>query len=129
MCQCRRDYEVGYGKPPVQTRFRQGQSGNPKGRPKHSLNLDTLIKKELAEIIMVREGDKPLRVSKKQAMVKSLANKTLKGDVRAMLVIVGLLQRQEGLQAPTAAALSADEQEVLRQLEQRLSRNANKEDE
>ncbi len=29
-----RDYEVGYGKPPSRTRFRSGQSGNPRGRPK-----------------------------------------------------------------------------------------------
>ena len=27
-------YEVGYGKPPVNTRFRKGQSGHPGGRPK-----------------------------------------------------------------------------------------------
>ncbi len=27
-------YQVGYGKPPAQTRFKQGQSGNPNGRPK-----------------------------------------------------------------------------------------------
>jgi hypothetical protein len=29
-----RDYEVGYGRPPVATRFRPGGVGNPKGRPK-----------------------------------------------------------------------------------------------
>ena len=28
------DYEVGYGKPPVNTQFKPGQSGNPKGRPR-----------------------------------------------------------------------------------------------
>jgi hypothetical protein len=27
-------YDVGYGKPPLHTRFRKGQSGNPKGRSK-----------------------------------------------------------------------------------------------
>lgn len=29
-----KDYEVGYGKPPKNTRFKKGQSGNPKGRPR-----------------------------------------------------------------------------------------------
>lgn len=32
------DYEVGYGKPPAETRFKKGQSGNPNGRPKGSRN-------------------------------------------------------------------------------------------
>jgi hypothetical protein len=34
MSQRRPGYEVGYAKPPPYTRFRKGQSGNPKGRPK-----------------------------------------------------------------------------------------------
>jgi hypothetical protein len=29
-------YEVGYGRPPVASRFRKGQSGNPSGRRKAS---------------------------------------------------------------------------------------------
>ncbi len=29
-----RDYAVGYGKPPVETRFQKRQSGNPEGRPR-----------------------------------------------------------------------------------------------
>jgi hypothetical protein len=36
-------YNVGYGKPPVQTRFRKGQSGNPKGRGKGSRNFATVF--------------------------------------------------------------------------------------
>ena len=28
----KRDYEVGYGKPPRHTRFTKGRSGNPRGR-------------------------------------------------------------------------------------------------
>ena len=41
MTEKKRDYEVGRGKPPVHTRFKKGQSGNPRGpRPK---NLPALL--------------------------------------------------------------------------------------
>ena len=38
-----RDYEVGYGKPPRQTRFSKGQSGNPRGRAPGAKDLKTLL--------------------------------------------------------------------------------------
>ena len=39
------EYEVGYGRPPKSGQFKNGQSGNPKGRPKGSLNLKTIVKR------------------------------------------------------------------------------------
>lgn len=39
--------KVGKGNPPVETRFKSGQSGNPKGRPKGSVS----VKAELQKII------------------------------------------------------------------------------
>lgn len=32
----REPYLVGYGKPPLHTRFKPGQSGNPRGRPRRA---------------------------------------------------------------------------------------------
>ena len=40
-------HAVGFGKPPMHTRFKPGQSGNPRGRPKHSRNLKTIIQEVL----------------------------------------------------------------------------------
>jgi hypothetical protein len=39
--------KVGYGRPPLATRFKLGQSGNPNGRPKGSLNQKTDQRSEL----------------------------------------------------------------------------------
>jgi hypothetical protein len=43
--------QVGYGNPPVHTRFRKGQSGNPGGRPKrkHLSGIGDALKQALEE--------------------------------------------------------------------------------
>ena len=50
------DYEVVYGKPPRHTRFKKGQSGNPRGRPSGSKNLTTLLGEVLNELVVVAES-------------------------------------------------------------------------
>ena len=89
----REQYEVGYRKPPAATRFKPGQSGNPKGRPKGGLNLATDLAAKLGELITVREGGKPRRVSKQRALIKSLMAKALQGDVRATTAVLALYAR------------------------------------
>lgn len=74
---------VGYGKPPQQTRFKPGHSGNPKGRPRGTRNLKTELAEELQESIVIHEGGKRKRVSKQRAIIKRLVEKSLTGDIRA----------------------------------------------
>ena len=50
------DYEVGYGKPPRNTRFQKGQSGNPSGRAPGNKNLKTLLIDTLNEPVVVTEN-------------------------------------------------------------------------
>ena len=52
----RRDYEVGYGTPPLHTRFQKGQSGNPKGRPRGRKNLSSLLNEALNGWVIVVEN-------------------------------------------------------------------------
>jgi hypothetical protein len=87
------EYEVGYRKPPKTTRFKTGQSGNPKGRPKGSTNLATDLAAELSEQITVREGGQARRVTKQRALIKSLTAQALQGDVRATTALLALYAR------------------------------------
>jgi hypothetical protein len=90
------DNKVGFRKPPEATRFRKGRSGNPRGRPKGSLNLATDLTAELGERITVREDGKPRRVTKQRALIKSLLAKALQGDVRAASTLLALRGRENG---------------------------------
>ena len=82
------DYEVGYGKPPKQARFKKGESGNPKGRPKGARNIKTDIKEVLEEQVQVSEGGKVHHVSKQQAILKRTVEQALNGNMRAAELVM-----------------------------------------
>ena len=111
------DYEVGYGKPPEATRFKPGQSGNPRGRPKKELDiramLEALTKREVS---VVRNGRK-IKMSSLEAMLQSNYSKALQGDARAFERFLALLA-QHGVARPKseeveAAPLDADDDAIL----------------
>jgi Family of unknown function (DUF5681) len=86
-------YEVGYCKPPVHTRFKPGQSGNPTGRPKDSPNLKTLFQKILKEQISLREGSVTKKISKAEAVMRGLVIGALKGDTRSVMTLLRIAEQ------------------------------------
>jgi hypothetical protein len=81
------NYQVGYGRPPVHSRFKPGVSGNPKGRPKPIKVRN--IKKDVQQVFLrelaVRDGHKTRRVSGIVLLYQKLLSDALKGDTRAAL--------------------------------------------
>ena len=96
------DYEIGYRKPPKNTRFKPGKSGNPKGRPKGSKNFRTDAKAVLNERIPISEGGKQKKVTAQAATLKRLRAKALAGDSRALDRFVSLAQQYNDDPAPEA---------------------------
>ena len=86
---------VGYGQPPERTRFKPGQSGNPRGRPKGTLNMATVLERTLKEKVVVNENGKRKVVTKLEAAVKQLANQAASGQPRAMQLLTTLLRSVE----------------------------------
>lgn len=94
--------DVGYGKPPRNSRFQPGQSGNPKGRPRGSKNFATLIEKELSAKVAVTEGGKRRVLPKRALIAKRIVNKAAEGDNRSLQTLLKL-QETAGADPGSAA--------------------------
>src|SRR5262245_50588722 len=108
-----RDYEVGRGKPPAQTQFKPGQSGNPKGRPKGVRNFKTDVQATLNTPVKVSRDGKRQKLSTQEAMLLRLREKALSGDARALDRLITLAQAYNNEELVTAASLYADDAMVL----------------
>jgi hypothetical protein len=88
-------YEIGYGKPPRASRFAPGESGNPKGRPKGSKNLATVVLRESRQRVRVNGPQGSRTVTKLEAAVMQIGNKAAQGELRAARELFNLVQRSE----------------------------------
>src|SRR5438874_2364600 len=83
-------YSVGYGKPPLHSRFKKGHSGNPVGRRKGTLNFSTVLSAALNRMIVVNENGTRRKLSKLQVLIEQLVNQAAKGDQRAITQVSNL---------------------------------------
>jgi hypothetical protein len=110
------DYDVGYGKPPENTQFKPGHSGNSKGRPKGAKNLKTIVQQEAYDTITIKEGGKSSKVAKVVALIKSTMNKGIQGDPKAANTALNLIEKflpHDDPQAAELAPLTEDELSIL----------------
>jgi hypothetical protein len=101
---------VGYGRPPVHSQFRRGQSGNPNGRPKKRPTFSADLADELNELVPVGEGQ-AICVTRQRALVKKLMSMALDGDMKAANLVLSLSSQdvEEGRSEEPAAI----DQEIL----------------
>jgi hypothetical protein len=84
------DYTVGYGRPPRHTRFKTGQSGNPRGRPKGAFNLATTLRNALLELVLVNDRGTKRKMTKLEIAIRQQTNKAAAGDGRALKLLTQL---------------------------------------
>jgi hypothetical protein len=114
---------VGYKRPPKHTRFKPGQSGNPKGRPRGTRNFTTDVKATLKALVKVTRDGIPHRVSTQEAALLRLREKALSGDPRALDRLLAYAQTY-GDEETTAEQVSADDERVLEVYRTRVLRSA-----
>ena len=116
-------YEVGFGKPPQSTQFRQGQSGNPKGQPRGKSNMATIIRRSLEAKVVINENGQRREVTKFEAGMIQMSNKAAAGDLRALNMVTAFArsaEEREQQEISGKAGLGESDQKVLQRLMQRL---------
>ena len=118
------DYRVGYGKPPLATRFQKGNKANPYGRPRGSTSLAVLLQRALDAPAAAADG-KRRRLTKREMMVRGLVERSAGADLAATKLLLELLRRTDphAIAADPAAAAPLGE-DALTLLKERLARLA-----
>lgn len=86
-------YKVGYAKPPEHSRFKPGQSGNPRGRTRASKNSATVVRDALNARVKLKDSKRTM--SKLEIGITRLANKAADGDLRAIGMVIDLYRQVE----------------------------------
>ena len=124
MSEVERDYEIGYGKPPVGRRFQKGQSGNPRG-PRRK-DLSALLTAALNEPAYAMIDGRRRKITKREAIVKQMVNESAGANLRATKMLFDMLKEveQKAGGAPPAepAKLTPADREVIEMFVARLRR-------
>ena len=117
------DYKVGPGRPPLHTRFKKGQSGNPRGRsPK---NLATLLADALSEKVYATIDGRRRKITKREAIVTQMVNKSASADLRATKMLIDMMKDVEqkandAPQPPSPPPFTEADEQVVEQLVERI---------
>ena len=118
--------EVGYRNPPRANQFKKGSSGNPKGRPKGSLNSTTMLLRELRRKVVINEKGRPKTVTVLEIATKQLTNQAAKGNLPAMKLMFGHLREDEQRQAlepPASPKPNETDEKLMKDLAKRYNRS------
>jgi len=112
------DYAVGFGRPPKAHQYAKGHSGNPKGRPKGSRNIATLLREELDRKVAVTVDGLTKTMSKRQVAVRQQVDKAVKGCPKAFLTLLkmeadGAHSPQEDTKAHRPSEIQPDSYEEI----------------
>jgi len=87
------DYEVGYGKPPIDSRFKPGNPGRPRGTHKRSYDIAEIFTAALTRRRKIRRGDRVVSMPVAEIMIERLISMATTGSARDMALLLRLMER------------------------------------
>jgi Family of unknown function (DUF5681) len=100
MTEKKRDYEVGHGKPPVGTRFKKGQSGNPGGRA--ATTAPAVLVRTLEQVVVTAKG-RHETTTRREVVIVRLVDKSAGADLPVRKMVTDMLkdiENKAGLSTP-----------------------------
>jgi hypothetical protein len=79
---------VGYCRPPKKNRFKKGQSGNPRGRPKGRKNEETIWNELLDRKVKVRERGRERWITVREALQRRFLEDALRGNAKSAAFVL-----------------------------------------
>ncbi len=104
-------YAVGCGKPPLHSRFKKGNSGNPQSGRRHAKRLATVLQEVLDRPVTragARRGARR-KTTRREAIVAGLVEKSAAGDSRATKLLLDLALKTELAADPAPVSGDADD--------------------
>jgi Family of unknown function (DUF5681) len=122
MSETKCEYAANYRKPPLHTRFKKGQSGNPRGRPKK--NLPTLLVAALNEPVFVTIDGERRKITKREAVITQLVNESAGANLRATKMLIDMMkdiEKKTGTEPPPEHHRFAPaDEEVIKNVVERI---------
>ena len=111
------NYTVGYGKPPVHTRFPKGKSGNAGGKEPGRKNFKAEVLAELGERVAVMKNGRRKYLSTQTIIVKRMVSDAAKGDPKArdqLLKVISLIESVQPTAEPNPMGTAKDDEILAR---------------
>ena len=119
-----KSYDIGYGKPPKNHRFRRGESGNPSGKRRKASapDLKAQLQSALNKTVTIRSGKHQKVMSKAAAGIDQLVDQFAAGDRNArrdLMAVAGELGidwtagHRQAIESALEENLAAEDEELL----------------
>jgi hypothetical protein len=97
-------YKVGNKKPPLHSRFKRGQSGNPAGRPKGRKTLSKALLDEFHKPVSATVNGRPIKATSAKLFVASMVKDGITKGPQSKKLLLSAVRESEALEGEMEAA-------------------------